>query len=424
MYKSSLHSAGVAAAVILASLSTATTVPAAQAGSAGATVDVGTLPMGLAVAPDGGTVYVTTTDTGLVAVDPKTKTVTQTFTVGNYPTDVGIANDGRTAFTSDDASSSRSGAITRVDLTGATDNYMSSGGVGPLLRVTVGPDTAYFPDNSCLILTASIAQPTQLLDSFSVTCKPTDLALSTDGKSAYVTSLTGSLDFVDMTNESVTKTIDVASSADAITLASTPSGRFAYIASQSDGTVVVVDLSAQAVTDTINVGNSPQRLVASPNGERVYVTNTDDGSVSVIQTTDNTVIDTISVGTKPVGVATSNDGGLLFVANSGDGTVSIIPLSGLPQPAITAQCRRAVEQQGRNPARCEGETVDVAAGSRIVAMVKLPGQTRYSPDGTNVKVRQDGTFTWSSGKQKRVLVYFRLLEDPKVRSPRERVPAS
>jgi YVTN family beta-propeller protein len=101
---------------------------------------------------------------------------------------------------------------------------------------------------------------------------------------------------------------------------------YAYVANQADGTVSVIQISDNAVIDTIDLETSgPTGVGVTPDGSYVYVTNRGDGTVSVIRTSDNIVLgDPIDVGKKPFGLAVNPVSALVYVTNRADGEVSVV----------------------------------------------------------------------------------------------------
>ncbi|HEV7187231.1 MAG TPA: Hsp70 family protein [Blastococcus sp.] len=108
-----------------------------------------------------------------------------------------------------------------------------------------------------------------------------------------------------------------------------PSGRQLYIASRDAGLVTVVDTAVNKVTGTIPItAGPPQFLAFSKDGRRVYVSVWNAArtiaAVSVLDTTNNSIIDTIQVHTRPFLAAVSPDGKRVYVPNHDTGTVSVI----------------------------------------------------------------------------------------------------
>jgi len=111
-----------------------------------------------------------------------------------------------------------------------------------------------------------------------------------------------------------------------ITVGAQAKGGYAYIASYSDGAVLVIDLDTNTIVDTIPVGNASLGVSVSPDGSRVYITNqSNPGQIYVIDTQTNSLINTISTGSWPAGIVISPDGSKAYVARS-TGIVDVIDL--------------------------------------------------------------------------------------------------
>ncbi|MGW4785042.1 YncE family protein, partial [Streptomyces sp. NPDC004230] len=86
-------------------------------------------------------------------------------------------------------------------------------------------------------------------------------------------------------------------------VAITPDGRRAYITNTTSNNVSVIDTTTNTVVATIPVGSDPWKLAINPNGRRAYVTTAATNNVQVINTTTNTVVATVPVGAFPDAVA-------------------------------------------------------------------------------------------------------------------------
>ena len=74
------------------------------------------------------------------------------------------------------------------------------------------------------------------------------------------------------------------------------SNNLAYVSSEGDGTVSMIDTSNTTVLpDTIAVGTSPLIVVVLSGANKVYVYNAGSGTLSVINTISDTVIATVSL---------------------------------------------------------------------------------------------------------------------------------
>lgn len=77
-------------------------------------------------------------------------------------------------------------------------------------------------------------------------------------------------------------------------VAVSPDGATAYVTNNKSGTVSVTSTASNTVTATFTVGSGPFDVALNPGGTSAYVTNYTSGTVSVIDTASNTVTATIT----------------------------------------------------------------------------------------------------------------------------------
>jgi YVTN family beta-propeller protein len=118
------------------------------------------------------------------------------------------------------------------------------------------------------------------------------------------------------------KAVDVAISRD---------GRKAYVTNFNSKSVSVVSTATQTVIGTLGVGPSPVGVAVSPNGKELWVANSgaapsfNNGTVSVFSTATLEPIALINVGGSPTQVVFETVGNLAFVLNQlGTGFVSVV----------------------------------------------------------------------------------------------------
>jgi YVTN family beta-propeller protein len=162
----------------------------------GTTIDVGEVPNGVAVSPDGAAAYVGNVASGTVSViDTATNTVTTTITVGDDPRWVAVSPDGITVY-----------VVNAVD------------------------DAVSVIDTATNTVTATI----------SVGDQPDGVAVSPDGATAYVANGHGdTVSVIDTATNTVTKTKAVGGYP--VGVAVSPDGTI-YVSHRDDGTVWAIDL--------------------------------------------------------------------------------------------------------------------------------------------------------------------------------------
>jgi len=144
-------------------------------------------------------------------------------------------------------------------------------------------------------------------------------------------------------------------------------------------------------------GGDPSTLVVSRDSRRVYVANTGSDSVTVVDRM--TVVPTsVPTGRRPEGLVLSNDGTELWVANAGDNTLSVFSTRRLKEIATfpsggIAPTRLQFHPSGRevwvsHRGSHEVTVLDVASAA-VLARIPVdgePGVLTFSDDGTVVYV--------------------------------------
>jgi YVTN family beta-propeller protein len=245
-----------------------------------ATISVPGYPSGLAVTPDGLSVYVACQSNNTVAVlSTASNTVTATIPVGTTPTQLAITPNGAQVY---------------VVIRG-------------LNQVSV-IDTA----SKTVIATIGVG------------ARPSAVTFSPDGSKAYVANNSdGTVSVIGTASRSVINTFPANAGSSGVAIL--PNGNV-YVSNQSANTVTVHDTNGNPLT-TIGGFTSPNWAAAAPNGSRVLVTNGNSKSVGVIDTSSNTLIATIPTGNIPTSVAISSDSTRAYVANEYSFTLSQIDVT-------------------------------------------------------------------------------------------------
>jgi YVTN family beta-propeller protein len=176
---------------------------------------------------------------------------------------------------------------------------------------------ACYEDKVCVIDTSSDVIETTI----NVSKEPRSVAISSDGRRLYVAG--NALDVIDTSTYSIDSTIDL-DGYEGDKAAVSPDGGKIFISDLIKNTVLAVDLSAQSVVSTIEVGEQPTTIAFTPDGRKAYVLDYQDEDVSVIDTSSERVISKIKVGKYPYSSAITPDGRKLYVANYRGPGVSVI----------------------------------------------------------------------------------------------------
>ena len=233
---------------------------------------------------------------------------------------------------------------------------------------------------------------------------PQGVAVSPDGKQAYVTNIDGgTVSVITVATNAVAATITVGAHPSAV--AFSPDGTQAYVTDGNSADVSVITVATGVVSRTITVGSNSYGVVFTPNGKKAYVSNFTSNTVSVITVATGVVSKTITVGKNPVGVAVSADGTQAGVTNFGDGTLSgINALTDTVSATIKAGSKPWSGAVSPNGGKVyvsnmgSGTVTVLTAGSRTVSTITVgaaPWAAAVSPDGTKVYVTNSDSGTVS-----------------------------
>ena len=99
--------------------------------------------------------------------------------------------------------------------------------------------------------------------------------------------------------------------------------RMIVVCSNSDR-ADVIDLGAGKAVDAIPLDEDPELLDISPDGKTLYVSNEDDSRMSMVDIATKKVVRTVATGPEPEGVKVSPDGKLVYVASEVANIVHVI----------------------------------------------------------------------------------------------------
>lgn len=102
-----------------------------------------------------------------------------------------------------------------------------------------------------------------------------------------------------------------------------PSKPFVYVTNIVSGSVSVINLKTNVVSEIIPCGAGTNGIDITPDGSEVWVANANNNSISVISTLNNKVIKTLSTGNEPLSLKFSVNGRYCLVTNLSDGTISV-----------------------------------------------------------------------------------------------------
>lgn len=341
-----------------------------------ATINVGVNPAGLALTPDNRFAYVANNNNytlpnvdNVSVLDLSNNLLAATISspTFNQPYTITMNAAGTRAY----VTNSNSTTVSIIDV--ATNTVIGTiGGFDGPSGMVILPDgvTAYVNNyggpegvlsgNGTTVRVVNLNTNAIVGPAITVDLAPAALAKSPDGAYVYTINYTdgtpgnGTMSVIRTSDNTVIDTITGFSGPFAIAV--TADGKFAYVTNFGSNnffpfgtTVSVVNLVTNAISATINLDIQPSGIALTPDGRFAYASNYDtlytstyfsslvagQGTVNIIDTVTNTVIPPIiAVGQSPANVAISSDGRFAYVSNYTSNTVSVIAL---PSFQIQAQ---------------------------------------------------------------------------------------
>lgn len=264
-----------------------------------ATIPVGHFPYTALVTRDGSQVFVADSSSDEVSIiSTATNKVTHTV-----PTDGGpfqLATDPRGAFV---YVANSAGTVSVIST--ATDKVVHTipiGGLPVTLAVNHADTKLYVTEMEDDMTVVNLPSDTVDTVIHMGSAWNYGLAISPDDTKVYVAShfspnqvgAMAGVEVIDARSDTVTGQVHLGLYLNPFDMALSPDGRTAYIPESGSGTISVLDTSTLTVTDTIHGFVNPMAITLSPAGRTAYVSDIGTNTVSVLNLADGTVTHTIS----------------------------------------------------------------------------------------------------------------------------------
>lgn len=282
-------------------------------------------------------------DNTTTLLDAGTGRALATLPTGAGPHEVAVSHDGRWALVSNYGVRGEPGStITVIDVTGRSVARTIS--LGDYKRPH---GMAFLPGDSTFLVTSEMSRAVLLLgfaDGQVRRVLPSGgrathmLGVSRDGRHLVTANIAdGTISHMDLFSDAIPRNVQVLRQPEGIAI--TPDGRAAWVGSNRDSAVVVVNLERGVVTDTLRGFGLPYRIAISADGRRAVITDPMQANVRVFDVPTRRAIATIDIprdslvataevpgSPSPEGVTISPDGNYAYVTLQGRNRVAIIDL--------------------------------------------------------------------------------------------------
>ena len=297
--------------------------------------------------PKGEAVYVTNEVSGdLSVIDPATQTVVKTVQLGKRPRGMALSPDGKTLYVAMTGSPAAPPGVDESKLPPpdkAADGIgvfdVGSGRIERVIRGVSDPEQlAVDPDGHIWAGSEDLGAVVELdasggrLASVALGGSPEGVAVRPGGGAVYVTlEDDNKVVVIDPATGKITARIDTAGRPRSV--AFSPDGARAYVTGELAAAVTVIEArAARRLFDIRLQGGKdvrPMGAVVSPDGKRVYVTTGRGGMLVALDAARGTALGQTAVGQRPWGVTLSGDGKRLYTANGPSNDVTVLDAANL-----------------------------------------------------------------------------------------------
>src|SRR5262249_42591072 len=277
------------------------TVIAADSGTVLKTIPVGKRPRGVTASADGKRVYVSNSNSdSLSIIDAAGLTVSASLPAGRDPEGLTFNRDGTLLYVVNENES----AATVIDA--------ASGRIVKKIEVGTEPETAVAsPDGRWIAVSNETSNDVHLIDTASQTVakkisvpkNPRGMRFTADSKRLFVASEQAhTVSVISLDTMSVDKSVPTGGSRP-VDIALSRDGKRAWVSHGESGDVRVLAPSTLEVLATIPVGRRAWWTALTPDGSRLYVTVGRGGDVAIVDTAAGKVVGRVAAGKLPWGIA-------------------------------------------------------------------------------------------------------------------------
>jgi YVTN family beta-propeller protein len=287
------------------------------------TIAVGAEPEGIAVAPDGRTLYVANQGSRILSVVDVASRAVTSVPLRNTPHFVAVSRDARLIYVSmyaDDKSGS--GVAVVQTTTKKVVKYIATG--AQPYALAVAPDgRLWVPIHSGRNVEIYTAGDQRRVGRVLVPQNPHAVAFAADGMRAFTPNHeSNSVSVIDMRSERLVRSVPVSPAPHS--LAVSPDGRTVAVACYQADVVHLINAVTLRSGRPIPVGTKPQSVAFAADGAHVYVVNEGSNDLSVIDTRSGRVTATVDTGASPRSIAVAPDGRFAYVTNGDANSVTAI----------------------------------------------------------------------------------------------------
>lgn len=254
----------------------------------------------------------------MVIVDASTLEIVAKVPTGDFPHEVAVSADGKTAYVANYGGQQPNNSISVIDIPSRKE--LKRIGLGGFYRphgIVVADGKVYFTSETSRTV-ARLDPATEKIDWVMGTGQTAThmLAMTPDKGKIYTANIASdtvtSINLKGPPNPANIVQIAVGSQPEAIDVS--PDGKEVWVGQNGDGKISIIDPATDKVKETISVGKVPIRVKFTPDGRYVLVSDASSGELVLVDAVTRNEVKRVAVGGVPVGILVQPDGRNAYVA--------------------------------------------------------------------------------------------------------------
>lgn len=269
----------------------------------------------------------------MVIVDANTLEIVAKVPTGDFPHEVAVSADGKTAYVANYGAQQPNNSISVIDIPARKEvKRIDLGGFYRPHGIAVADGKVYFTSESSRTV-ARLDPATEKIDWVMGTGQTAThmLAMTPDNGKIYTANIASntvtSINLKGPPSPANIKQISVGIQPEAIDIS--PDGKEVWVGQNGDGKISIIDPATDQVKESISVGKVPIRVKFTPDGKYVLVSDASSGELVVVDAATRKELKRAAVGGVPVGILVQPDGKRAYVALTQLDTVKVFDLGSM-----------------------------------------------------------------------------------------------
>ena len=254
----------------------------------------------------------------LVMVDGKTLAIIAKIPTGDFPHEVAVSADGKTAYVANYGAQQPNNSLSIIDLVNRKEiKRVDLGGLWRPHGIVEADGKIYFTSEMSRTVARYNPEKGAVDWVMGTGQSATHMLVITPDKSKIFTANIASDTVTAINvggNAAPNNIVQIAVGKQPEAIDISPDGKELWVGQNGDGAISIIDIATNKVKETFKVGKVPIRLKFTPDGNRVLISDATAGEFVVVDAKTRKELKRVNVGGTPVGIQIQPDGKRAFVA--------------------------------------------------------------------------------------------------------------